>query len=112
MNARKWSVAVLGMWLGWSVPAFGQDTRPGATKPVPLEANRMPTQLPDTGTYQPPTLAQTIARTLKESGQLSRYQVNVMAQNGTVDLVGEVADESQRELVAKLVRATPGVVVV
>ena len=112
MTARKWSVAVLGMWLGWSVPAFGQDARPGATKPVPLEANRMPTQLPDTGTYQPPTLAQTIARTLKESGQLSRYQVNVAAQQGVVDLMGEVADENQRAIVITLARSTPGVVMV
>jgi hypothetical protein len=111
MSARKLSVAVLGMWLGWSVPTFSQDARP-AYSPAPLEGSRKPMQLPELGTYQPATLAQTIARTLKESGQLSRYLVNVTAQQGMVDLTGEVADENQRAIVIALARSTPGVVMV
>ena len=107
MGARKWSAAVVGMWMWWgmvaespslTLPARGQDAQP----------------LPPPGVapYQPATLAQTIARTLKESGQLSRYQVNVAAQAGVVDLMGEVADENQRAIVITLARSTPGVVMV
>ena len=72
----------------------------------------MPTQLPPASMYQPATLAQTIARTLRESKQLSRYSVNVTAQGGVVDLTGEVADENQRAVVITLARSTPGVVMV
>src|SRR5438046_10694647 len=85
MGVRKWGVAVLALGLGWSVPAYGQ--------------------LP---AYQPTTLAQTIARTLKESGQLVNYRVDVTAQDGIVDLVGEVADANQRAIVSTIARATPG----
>ncbi len=107
MNVRRLSIAVIGLWVGVSAAVLGQEARP-TTKNSP-EAKQLPTQLPS-GPYQPLTLAQTIARTLKESGQLSRYQVNVVAQNGMVDLVGVVADENQRAIVITLARATPGVV--
>src|SRR5262249_36129470 len=40
----------------------------------------------------------------------SRYDVNVTAQQGIVDLVGEVADENQRAIVITIARSTPGVV--
>jgi hypothetical protein len=111
MCVRKMSVAVLGMWLGLSVPGFGQQAAPPRL-PVASERNSMPTQLPPASMYQPATLAQTIARTLRESKQLSRYTVNVTAQGGVVDLTGEVADENQRAVVITLARSTPGVVMV
>ncbi len=102
--ARMHFIVALGLWLGWSVDAFGQPSvGPNVSGPA---------SLPAVAPYQPPTLAQTIARTLQESKQLSRYRVNVTAQNGTVDLTGEVADAAQREIVARLVRSTPGVGVV
>ena len=88
MSVRKWGVAILALGLGWT-PAFGQ--------------------LP---TFQPMTLAQTIARTLKESGQLVNYRVDVTAENGVVDLFGEVADANQRAIVITIARATPGVAMV
>src|SRR5437870_215101 len=106
MSVRMWSIAVLGTWLGCCVPGFSQEPGPSAK-----DARAMPLQPPGGG-YQPLTLAQTIARTLQESGQLSRYRVNVMAQQGVVDLVGEVTDENQRAIVITLARATPGVVMV
>jgi hypothetical protein len=56
-----------------------------------------------------PQLAQAIARALQESGQLSRYRVNVSAQGGVVDLLGDVSDESQRAIVVKIARMAPGV---
>jgi hypothetical protein len=94
MSMRNWSVALLATWLGFTVQGFGQ------------ELPRVPMQIP---VYQPPTLAQTIARTLQESGQLSRYSVNVFANQGIVDLVGEVTDENQRAIVITIARSTPGV---
>jgi hypothetical protein len=87
------------MWLGLGGSALAQ---PGVMLPPP---HPMPG-------YQPATLAQTIARTLQESGKLSRYRVNVMAQNGVVDLVGDVEDENQRAFVVTVARSTPGVVMV
>lgn len=107
MNARRFFMLALGLSLGWSVKGYGQTALPGReVAPVDMK------MLPGVPPYQPPGLAQTIARTLKESGKLTRYYVNVSAQNGVVDLTGEVADENQREEMAKLVRATPGVVMV
>lgn len=102
MSARIWTVAVFGVWIGFCVTGLSQESGP---------AKMLPTQVPGGG-YQPLTLAQTIARTLKESGQLSRYRVNVMAQQGVVDLIGEVSDENQRAIVITLARSTPGVVIV
>ncbi|MSQ97430.1 MAG: BON domain-containing protein [Gemmataceae bacterium] len=99
MIARKYFIVALALWLGWAVNGYGQQG-PLAAKPLAS---------PGVVPYQPPTLAQTIARTLQESGQLARYRVNVSVQNGVVELTGEVADESQREIVGRLVRATPGV---
>ena len=107
MNARRLFLLALGLWLGWDATGYGQTVLPGR-EVAPTDTQMLPGVLP----YQPPSLAQTIARTLKESGKLARYHVNVSAQNGVVDLTGEVADESQREEMAKLVRATPGVVMV
>lgn len=90
MRAFLASVVVTAMWLGLSLPATAQT-------PAKTEAS----------------LAQTIARKLESSGKLSRYRVNVLNQgNGTIDLVGEVADESQRLAVIDLVRGVPGVSVV
>ena len=102
MSVRIWSVAVLGTWMGLSVHGFSQEANPSARYPGPI-------QLPGVGMYQAPTLSQTIARTLKESGQLSRYHVNVMERGGVIDLVGDVADENQRAIAITLARATPGV---
>jgi hypothetical protein len=92
MRKHVGMVAVIGTWMAWSLHGHGQEARPLG--------------------YQPLTLAQVIARTLKESGQLSRYNVQVSAQQGMVDLIGEVSDENQRAIVITLARATPGVVMV
>jgi hypothetical protein len=105
MCVRKGFIAVFGLWLGWSMAGYAQQTGPGVGGPAP-------TQPPGVGMYQPASLAQTITRTLRESGHLSRYNVNVTAQAGVVDLVGEVADENQRAIVITLARSTPGVAMV
>ena len=91
---------VLGIWLGMSLSAFSQ------------EANRMLPPMPPAGMMPSESLAQAIARRLRESGQMARYRVNVQAQNGQVDLIGEVTDDNQRRIAIELARAMPGVVVV
>ena len=98
MSVRTMSVAVLGAWLGMSVPGFAQQAGPIG----------MPLMAP----YQPATLAQTISRTLQESGRLSRYSVSVTAVGGMVDLQGEVSDANQRAIVVTIARSTPGVTLV
>jgi hypothetical protein len=103
MSVRKWSVAVLGLglWLGWSSSGYSQPGAPGDMRQMPMQFG-----------YQPTSLAQAISRTLRESGHLSRYSVNVTANGGVVDLVGEVSDENQRAIVITLARSTPGVTMV
>jgi hypothetical protein len=96
VKVRRYFVVASVLSLGLTLNVHGQDSP------------RQPAAVP----YQPPTLAQTIARTLQESGKLTGFRVNVTAQNGIVDLTGEIADESQRDAIAKIVRTTPGVVMV
>jgi hypothetical protein len=86
---------LMGCWLGGS--ALGQSK---ILPPVDPGRPAAPAE----------TIAQTIARNLRESGQLSRYRVNVMHQgNGVIDLVGEIADEGQRATVIDITRKVPGV---
>ena len=108
VNARKWSVLVLGVWLGMSQWSHGQEPGPLARIPAG-DANRLP---PPPSLLPPLPLAQAIARALQESGKLSRYRVQVIAKEGIVDLVGDVADEKQREIVINIARSAPGVVMV
>lgn len=70
-----------------------------ATMMVPLQSNA--------GNQE---VADLIARTLGESGQLYGSDVNVRYQNGVVWLKGSVCTHEQKEAAAKLVLETPGVV--
>ena len=54
-------------------------------------------------------LADAIARTLRQSGQLRGYCIDVACRNGRVELTGTVADQSQREEALRLVQGAPGV---
>lgn len=76
-----------------------------------------PVSNPNTGgtpmLMQPnPALAQAVAQAFRNSGQLSRYQINVIAHGGMVDLYGEIADESQRAAAIQVAQQVPGLVVV
>ena len=98
MKTRTWSKSVLGISLslaGVGAPcAFGQE----------------PNRLPMTAPAASESMAQSVLRRLRESGQLVGYRINVVAQNGVVDLAGEVADERQRQCAIELARSMPGVV--
>ncbi|MGB9688258.1 BON domain-containing protein, partial [Thermogutta sp.] len=54
-------------------------------------------------------LAQEIASTLKNSGQLKGYKIGVRCQDGTVWLRGTVADPEQRAIAERLTRQVQGV---
>ena len=102
MNPRKLPILAMGLLLGTGLAADGQPA------PAPVsEAREYPLpMLPNPG------LAQSVARALKESGQLSRYQVQVVAHGGMVDLHGEVANESQRAIAIRIARSAPGIAMV
>ncbi len=93
-------------------PLPGQDL-PVAIKSIPVpDAYRQPPPRMRVMLWPNETLAQGIARTMRECGQLSRFRVNVQNQDGVIDLVGEVSDESQRAIVIHIARSGPGVVMV
>lgn len=54
-------------------------------------------------------MANTIAENLRQSGQLHRYDVNILFLNGIAELTGQVADVTQRDEVLRLVHSVPGV---
>ncbi len=54
-------------------------------------------------------LADTIAAQLRHSGTLKHYQVDVTVRGGSVELTGQVTDQTQREEVLRLVQGVPGV---
>src|SRR5262245_27825266 len=81
--------------------------------PAFCQPGMLPNSIPPRTAPANESLAQTVARSFRESGELSRYNVNVMHHgNGWIDLTGEVADESQRQTAVRLARAVVGVQVV
>jgi hypothetical protein len=54
-------------------------------------------------------IANTIADHLRQSGQLRHYAIDVLVQNGTVEVTGRVADQQPREEALRLVQGVPGV---
>jgi BON domain len=110
VKLRRWSVMALSASLGLSLAVHSQEAP--TQKKLIAEAKSYPMPAQPSAPAPNPQLAQAIAKALFESGQLSRYQVNVIAYGGMVDLRGEVADESQRAIVVRIARSTPGVQVV
>ena len=106
VNIRMMKTTLFGVCLGLAPTVAAQQAAP-LPKQAVTEAKEYPMPaLPN------PALAQAIAQALKNSGQLSRYQVQVVANGGTVDLLGEVADESQRAIVIRIARSAPGIAMV
>jgi hypothetical protein len=88
--------ATVGLWLSHSL-AFAQE-------PSRLALN--PGQTPPGANQQ---LADTIAAQLRLSGQLRHYSVDIRVEKGVVELTGQVADQTQREEVLRIVQGVPGV---
>src|SRR4051794_25050440 len=92
--------AVLGLWMAHHAPA----QEPGA---FTAERGRtLATQPPVSVNQQ---LADSIAGQLRQSGQLRHYTVDVVVQQGAVELTGQVVDQTQREEVLRIVQGVPGV---
>lgn len=111
MNSKKISTLALGWWLGIGLSAYGQPASAPSQGPV-ADGTHYPMPMLPPDVAPNPALEQSIARALQGSGQLSRYQLRVIAHGGVVDLVGEVADESQRQIVIRIARMAPGIVMV
>jgi hypothetical protein len=54
-------------------------------------------------------LVETIARTLKEGGQLHNYRIDLSCRAGVVEVSGVVANQPQREEALRLIQGVPGV---
>jgi hypothetical protein len=54
-------------------------------------------------------LVETIARTLKESGQLHHYRIDLICRGGVVEVTGVVAGQAQRDEALRLIQGVPGV---
>lgn len=107
MKLRRLSVVALFASLGMTVAVHGQESAGQRKLIAPAQSFPMPAQA--SASALNPQLAQAVARALFESGQMSRYQINVIAYGGVVDLLGEVADESQRGVAIRIARSMPGV---
>jgi hypothetical protein len=106
--SRRWLALVAGVWLGTTLSASAQQGIPITRLPDRLpEPNRLPPSSPPSPITTAP-LDQTITRVLQESGRLRQYRIYVSVQGNVVDLKGEVADESQRQIVLELLHKVPG----
>lgn len=54
-------------------------------------------------------LADAIARTIRQSGQLHGFHIDVVCQGGLVEVSGTVVDQPQHEEVLRLIQGVPGV---
>ncbi len=106
MRARNLLTLALGLSIGFGGNTLAQPKAPPNTAPEGTHFPMPSAMLPN------PALANSIARALRESPELSRYQVQVVAHGGIVDLRGEVADETQRKIVLHIARQAPGLVFV
>jgi hypothetical protein len=80
-----------------------------AQEPGPLAAEPGPVLAPQAAPSVNQQVANSIADRLRQSGQLRHYDVDIRFQDGTAELLGAVADQSQRDEVVRLVQSVPGV---
>jgi hypothetical protein len=91
---RSVLAAALGLWLAQLLPqqAAGQGS---ASRSADTSANQQ--------------LADRIVTQLRQSPLLQRYHIEVVVEEGTVDLAGQVSDPAQRDEVLRVVRSLAGV---
>jgi hypothetical protein len=94
------------LWLA-AVGLCLAQTRARATDPSPAEPVHLAPVPAAHSSNQ--ILANTIAASLRQSGQLRRYTVDISYSAGTAELSGVVADQSQRESVLRIVQGVSGV---
>lgn len=98
VKTRTLSMLGLGVVLAFGTPAFAQ-TSGGASPAGPFIS--MPS-------WPNPALAQSVANALRHSGQMSNYEIRVVAHGGVIDLIGDVTDEAQRLTALEIARQAPG----
>jgi hypothetical protein len=54
-------------------------------------------------------MADTIAQQLRQGGNLRRYNIDIAFANGTAEVSGVVADQTQREEALRIIQGVPGV---
>ena len=93
-SPRLWALA-LGLWI--SAPGLADNVKPAI--PQRLDPSITSNQ----------RIADAIARQLRQSGHLRRYNIDINVQEGLAELRGHVADAWQRDEVIRLVQGVPGV---
>lgn len=91
-------LAPLALLLAATGPILADEPRPFPNIPV-QQAGENPNQL----------VANGVARELRASSALHNFHVDVLCQNGIVELRGQVADIRQRDEAVRLARSVPGV---
>ena len=100
VRSRSLLAAAVGVWC--TLPLAGQEPAR-----IGLEGGAaLPAQVNPSSNQH---IANTIADHLRQSGQLRHYRVDIAFQDGTAELSGTVADQSQREEAVRLVQGVPGV---
>jgi hypothetical protein len=102
MTVRSRSLLAAALGLCLALPLAAQE-------PAPLSVERGPTLTAPTAPSANQQVADSIADCLRQSGQVRHYDIDVRFQDGTAELCGAVADQSQRAEVCRLVQAVPGV---
>lgn len=97
IRRRMMLAAFLGGWIGFHSPAADPPVAaPLDSKPLAaVSANQ--------------ALANTVAGTLRQSGHLKGYTIEISVVGSSVELSGTVANQPQREEVLRLVQGLPGV---
>jgi len=97
--------ATVGLWLAHPLP--GLAAQPDVPSRLALSPGQ---QAPPTGAVSDnQQLANDIAGQLRQSGQLRHYNVDIRVEGGIVELAGQIADQTQREEVLRIVQGVPGV---
>jgi BON domain len=121
VNSRRIKVlaATVGLWAAQSLsgvasppsetevvnsPASRQADEPSRLNLAPAQPVKAPE--PVSANQQ---LANAIASHLQLSGNLKGFNIDIRADNGVVELTGQVADQAQREEALRLVQGVPGV---
>ena len=95
MTVRSRSLLAAALGLCLAHPLVAQEPGPAVAPPAAPSVNQQ--------------VANSIADRLRQSGQLRHYDVDIRFQDGTAELLGAVADQSQREEAVRLVEGVPGV---
>jgi hypothetical protein len=106
VRSRYWLAAALGLSLVRVSPTLHAQPTPGEPARFGLAPGG---DLPAARASANQQTADTIAAHLRQSGQLRHYTVDIVFRDGTAEVSGSVADQSQREEVLRIAQGVPGV---